>query len=703
MSQTKRLVEMSGRNRQESDKLVRRASSMLVIGLLLFLMAACGSVSNVEREPEPVPVPAPASQWTAIDIGDGGLPGITDVIPERDVVHIEGGGLDVYGTEDSFHMAVAEMNGDGFIVTRVSHVQLVNEWTKAGVMMRATTDPNSPNAFIFLSPENGTAMQARESFGATTLEPGWSRSPRAPVWLKLERVGDQFTGYQSDDGEEWVQLGTTTIPMDEGILVGLAVASQDPGNRALAIFEETRVSGKVAETPTPTEPVDPDPSPAPDPTPAPTPAPTPNPTPVPSPGGPRLEQTYASDDADFPNPERGWYVETPSSAYGNVAANGVRLALKYVNLQDHRSNPTLPESVLQQLEGDFANARSAGIKLVMRFAYNRTDGPDAPINVVESHLAQLGPVLQRNIDVIAAVQAGIIGAYGEWWGSTNDLLSLANRTRITDALLDHVPDTRMVQIRTPKYARDVAPNEPNGVERTFDGSDESRTALWNDCFLTSESDLGTFESDADREHFARISKYTVVGGETCKAVGLVERNDCTVSIAEMTKYHWDYLNSEFYRPIIDRWIDRGCYHEISSRLGYRFQLESVNIPATLVPGRGIDLNVTMSNLGFGKLYNPRPIQVLLVPVSGGSPIVIDAISDARTVVPLAGETSTFNLSAAVPSHAEAGAYMVYLRLPDAESRLHGDSNYSIRLANYGVWDSSLGANDLGLLVEVANN
>ena len=50
-----------------------------------------------------------------------------------------------------------------------------------------------------------------------------------PVWLKLVRVGDQFTGYVADDGKDWRLVGSTAVSMHHGTCVdgGLAVTSHD--------------------------------------------------------------------------------------------------------------------------------------------------------------------------------------------------------------------------------------------------------------------------------------------------------------------------------------------------------------------------------------------------------------------------------------------------------------------------------------------
>ena len=57
--------------------------------------------------------------------------------------------------------------------------------------------------------------------------------------------------------------------------------------------------------------------------------------------------------------------------------------------------------------------RGAGVKCILRFAYAQRIGePDAPLSVVLGHLEQLAPIVQENVDVIAVVQAGLIGTWG---------------------------------------------------------------------------------------------------------------------------------------------------------------------------------------------------------------------------------------------------------------------------------------------------
>lgn len=172
----------------------------------------------------------------------------------------------------------------------------------------------------------------------------------------------------------------------------------------------------------------------------------------------------------LPNPERGFYHPAPSdleklnaAALDTAYREGIRLVYARMDLGPYRARP-LPASSLARLEVGFAAARRAGVKLIVRAAYNYPQGEteyrdakDAPLTVVLNHIAQLKPVLDANADVIAFVQAGFVGAWGEWHASSNGLTEPEARTAIRDALLAAVPAERFVQFRYPPYIIDWLP------------------------------------------------------------------------------------------------------------------------------------------------------------------------------------------------------------------------------------------------------
>jgi len=84
------------------------------------------------------------------------------------------------------------------------------------------------------------------------------------------------------------------------------------------------------------------------------------------------------------------------------------------NLDAIRESEIIPIELLQQIDNDFAAAREAGVKLIIRFCYTEDiNEPDAPVRIVLAHIEQLKPIIQKNGDVIFAMQAGFIGTWGK--------------------------------------------------------------------------------------------------------------------------------------------------------------------------------------------------------------------------------------------------------------------------------------------------
>ena len=208
--------------------------------------------------------------------------------------------------------------------------------------------------------------------------------------------------------------------------------------------------------------------------------------------------------------------------------------------------------------------RSAGIKLILRFSYNFPSGgddddddddyekaQDATLERVLEHISQLRPVLQRNADVVAVLQAGFIGAWGEWHSSSNDLTSPENKRAILNALLNATGPTRTVQVRYPPCLMRVYPSPLTAVAAHSPGRSDDhqgRTGHHKDCFLVSKTDAGTYaerrpKRNAQKRYVEQASKYVMVGGETCavKPLGR-QRSDCETALAEMGRFHYTYMN-----------------------------------------------------------------------------------------------------------------------------------------------------------------
>lgn len=434
----------------------------------------------------------------------------------------------------------------------------------------------------------------------------------------------------------------------------------------------------------------------------------------PSPSGAAVATTFGASGDEFPNPERGMYVWAADNlaAWTQAQADaqfeaGYRIVYMPVRL-DAYVNDALPASLLAGLSDGFATARRAGLKVIPRFSYNYPAGEtayraaqDAPLGRVLDHIAQLKPALAVNLDVIAYLQAGFVGAWGEWHTSSNDLAAPAARTRIRDALLGALPDGRFLQLRYPGYLMAWAPQPP----RWRDGSAASRIGVHNDCFMASTTDVGTYSGEGvvrrrERAYVAALSTVAPFGGETCNPADeahATPRANCDDILREGRRFGLTYLNDTYYRALFHtRWQAQGCMAEVRRRMGYRFELMTLRHSAVVAAGQSGELALKVRNSGWARAFNPRDVQVLLEHRASGAVVRVDLPSiDPRTWLP--ASTSTVTARFAVPAGTPGGAYNVLLALPDGAASLAGDVRYNARPANRDDgarsqrWDAARGA------------
>ncbi|MBN2010278.1 hypothetical protein JW960_13115 [candidate division KSB1 bacterium] len=181
--------------------------------------------------------------WTNQDIGKVSAEG--SVYYSNGVFVINGSGADIWEKQDEFHYVYWTANGDCELVSRVNSISNTNSWAKAGVMIRETLKDNSKHAFMMITPSSGVAFQRRISTGGASSHTAGNGS--APYWLKLQRIGNDFTGYVSPDGQRWNLIGSDKIDMSNDVYVGLAVTSHNDGTicTAQASFNLSGTYGEI--------------------------------------------------------------------------------------------------------------------------------------------------------------------------------------------------------------------------------------------------------------------------------------------------------------------------------------------------------------------------------------------------------------------------------------------------------------------------
>jgi len=191
--------------------------------------------------PRTTPLPAP---WTAADVGSVAGEGATGL--QSGTFILVSSGTAIGGPADSFRFTSQPLVGDGSIIARVSLQDTTGSWAKAGVMIRETTDVNARQAVMVVSPTEGIAWQYRHNIGGNGVTTVTAADQIAPVWLRLVREGNTFTGSWSSDGVTWTQAGSTTVAMGPNAVIGLVSTSDDATRLNRAEF--TNVTATVART-----------------------------------------------------------------------------------------------------------------------------------------------------------------------------------------------------------------------------------------------------------------------------------------------------------------------------------------------------------------------------------------------------------------------------------------------------------------------
>ncbi len=441
--------------------------------------------------------------------------------------------------------------------------------------------------------------------------------------------------------------------------------------------------------------------------------------------------TYTISSEDFANPERGFYIQADSyasapsavsanlanyringkSSPGNTYTARISLLLRLFYL-DTFVNAPISASFLNAMQTDFDSIRAQGCKAVVRFAYNQDQTrPFAEPSKARilAHIEQLKPVFKRNADVIAVVQHGFIGAWGEGYytdifytGGQATVQNWNDRIEVLSALLAALPAERMIQVRIPQMKQKfvygpAAPTSsaPLSPAQAFGGSGPARIGFHNDCYLADSTDMGTF-SDYDfgggtsgqdiinlRNYLSLETRYTPMGGETC-AVN-PPTDDCASAgggaDTDMALAHYSFLNQSYNANVNDDWVAQGCMETIKLRLGYRLQLVTSRFRTEAQPGQVLPLTLEFQNAGFAAPYNPRGLELVLRHIVSGQKFFAELSRDTDVRWWSPGTNHVLNAQLALPPELPSGSYQVLLNLPDPAPSLYAMIPYSVRLAN----------------------
>ena len=141
---------------------------------------------------------------------------------------------------DGFYFVHRSLGSNGSITVRVTSMtgsyspqgvstllrRGLQPWSKAGIIVKASTAAGSVYAAMMVTGSHGVRMQWNYTSDAGGL--AGVVSSASPRWLRLIRSGDVIRGYDSLDGTHWSAVGTATLAgLPATVPAGLFAASPD--------------------------------------------------------------------------------------------------------------------------------------------------------------------------------------------------------------------------------------------------------------------------------------------------------------------------------------------------------------------------------------------------------------------------------------------------------------------------------------------
>ena len=449
-------------------------------------------------------------------------------------------------------------------------------------------------------------------------------------------------------------------------------------------------------------------------------------------GSELVYKNYSESSSDIKNPERGLYkmveykYHKRSGGYTSATTSltdeydeNNTLVLAQFYLFDYVDSEHIDSNGKSYIRSVLSNVRNSGKKAIVRISYNNEHPSsyhqEPTLDHIKKHLQDLAPIFTDYEDIIYVVQGGFIGTYGEWYYTSyfgpssggvdytidNNVVSgFSNRRAVLKAMLEAVPPSRQIALRTPEYKQCyVNPNHVSSWSNLsgFGTEDVNRIAFYNDAFLYGGEDMGTFHETWQRNMWKQQGAYLINGGEApYSSTSITQMDGYTYNNvrAAIFDYHFSYLhhdtgyhtNPNSTSPndgstLMRHWHKQGWMTDIKKWLGYRLWMENLKITGTnFSSGSTITVRLKIHNSGAAPVINERPMKLVLI--HNGTPVVLKSnCGEIRSVA--SGTTETFTFNVTMPQSAVSGDKLA-LWLPDQADGLRDRPEYSIRLANSDV-------------------
>ena len=426
------------------------------------------------------------------------------------------------------------------------------------------------------------------------------------------------------------------------------------------------------------------------------------------------------------NPDRGWYythtfiIDPTTNAFvsdgskslesriESAKENNSSLMQLKINISELSGNANstgedkdFTTTQLESLNSIMNTLRNNNMKAIIRFAYDYEgiEGKEPKsFSTIINHINQLHDFFDDNKDAISLIEAGFLGEWGEMHTSIYE--EDTYYYQLIDALLSNVPSSITINVRTPRHYKIYFNTLNNNNDNKY------RVGIFNDGYLASITDYGTFQDLNERNEFVSWmqtqGKYTFYGGEAT-----IDDDENTVAdqavsegpnaVNEMILTHTNYLHHEYDEKVLDeKWKvqyysggeynNQTYYKYIEDHLGYRYVIRNSMLSASVGQGENASLRLTIENTGFGNII-PNQNTYIIIQKDNKYYQALTNI-DFRTIN--GGNSTTIPIDFSIPSDITTGEWNVYLKVCN---QLNCD--YSVQFANANIYNNVIKANYVG--------
>ena len=421
----------------------------------------------------------------------------------------------------------------------------------------------------------------------------------------------------------------------------------------------------------------------------------------------------------FDNPERGfyqyYYYNLKENNNDSINPNDLNSNLMHLriglgafsNRYNGSSEKDISQEALNKLDEILKTVKANGGTSIIRFAYDNFDGKEnmePSVDTIIKHINQIGPILSQNKDSISYIELGLFGPWGEMHSS--GICTVSNVSLVLDAYLNATPYELTIGVRTPEYYAGWAKvtRSSLNVNAPKEGTKAYRVGIYNDGYLGSQTDLGTYANRSiEVAWLKKQATHTFFGGEVVASSISPAINTSSYLIEEAFKTHTTYLNKDWNKTVIESWRrepylgddstykDQTGYTYINNHLGYRFVMKKLSLTPNVNHNEKLNINLDIENVGFGNIINSKIVSLVLSNETNTYEFKTDL--DPRRWY--SDTITNLNFNIQIPSDVNPDEYNIYLRV-SKYGNLTNDNHYqTIRFANKNIWDENLKANYLG--------